>query len=174
MYADGRWQRPTTQQKWELRSEAKVVERKRRVVLVWGVKRGGLSVPNGWWCWDRNAWSICRYNTLRQQRLQSLLADRLSVWTAGLISASMLAHNRKKTPTQLKEKALVGGGGEELTSESLLSFIGCSVLSTWENKPVAMAPTLSDSVTSGHRTHFTTPSDTETLDTINANSIAST
>lgn len=29
---------------------------------------------------------------------------RLSVWTAGFISASMLAHNRRMTPTHLREK----------------------------------------------------------------------
>lgn len=36
-----------------------------------------------------------------------------------------------------------------------------------------MAATLSDSITSGHATHFTTPSNAETLDTINARLTAS-
>lgn len=69
----------------------------------------------------KNVCSNRRCNTKRQQRLQSLLADRLSVWTAGLISASLLAHNRRTTPTQLKEEELVSGGGEALPSESLFS-----------------------------------------------------
>lgn len=78
----------------------------------------------------KNVCSNRRCNTKRQQRLQSLLADRLSVWTAGLISASLLAHNRRTTPTQLKEEELVSGGGEALPSESLFFPIGRSMLNT--------------------------------------------
>lgn len=50
--ADWRWQWPAGQQTWEQGSAAKVVERKSKVLVevAWGVKRGGLPVPNGWWC----------------------------------------------------------------------------------------------------------------------------
>lgn len=53
-----------------------------------------------------------------------LLADRLSVWTAGLISASMLAHDRRMTPTQLSENPWVG---EALITEGTCYSVGCAV-----------------------------------------------
>ena len=66
-----------------------------------GVNRDGLPVPNGWWCCNKSVCSNGRCNTSHQQRLQPLLAERLNVWTAGLISASMLAHNMRITPTHI-------------------------------------------------------------------------